>query len=71
MTPIKAPIKSNENGIYNIVGGKRKRRQPKVIVGDLLKTIILCEYVSKADTTNWGYNKCTSTKKIIDNTIPS
>ena len=49
---------------------KRKKRQPKYNLGDLVRTADIKRVFSKGDLTNWS-NKLYTITEIIDDTIPS
>ena len=70
MTPSNASKKINEDEVFFNLSDKRKKRNPKYKLNDLVRTADIKRTFSKADSTNWSYNLYKITE-IIDDTIPS
>ena len=70
MTPIEASKKKNEDIVYFNLQDKRKKKEPKFKLGDLVRTADIKKVFSKGDLTNWS-NKLYTITQIIDDTIPS
>ena len=70
MTPIEASKSINEDEVFFNLRDKRKKKQPKYKLNDLVRTADKRNIFSKFDTTNWSYNLYKITE-IIDDTIPS
>ena len=70
MKPIEASLKIHENEVYLNLQDKRKRLNPKLKLGDLVRTIDIERVFSKGDSTNYSYILHTITE-IIHDTIPS
>ena len=70
MTPTEASLKKNEDIVYFILQDKRKKKEPKFKLGDLVRTADIKKVFSKGDLTNWS-NKLYTITQIIDDTIPS
>ena len=70
MTPIEASKKKNEDIVYFNLQDKRKKKEPKYKLGDLVRTADIKNVFSKGDLTNWS-NKLYTITQIIDDTIPS
>ena len=62
--------KSNENEEHCNTIDKRRKRKPKVKVGELLRTFLILKTFYKGDTTKWSFDLRTKTR-IKDNTISS
>ena len=70
MTPIEASKKFNEDEVYFNLQDKRKKKEPKYKVNDLIRTANKRNIFSKFDTTNWSYNLYEITE-VINDTIPA
>ena len=70
MTPIQASLKKNEGFVYNNLLDKRKKKNLKFQVNDLVRTADLKKTFSKSDTTNWSCTKLYKITEIINDTIP-
>ena len=70
MTPLQASKKSNERKFYASLQDKRRKLNPKIKLGQLVRTADIKQVFSKGDSTNYSYNLYTITEKIHD-TIPS
>ena len=70
MTPIQASKKINEKLVFSNLRDNRVKRQPKLKLGDLVRTADIKRVFSKGDSTNWSYKLYTITEVIYD-TIPS
>ena len=70
MTPTEASKKKNENNVYFNLSDKRKKKEPKFKLGDLVRTADIKRVFSKGDLTTWS-NKLYTITEIIDDTIPS
>ena len=54
--PIEASKKFNEDENYFNLSDKRKKRNPKYKLNDVVRTADIKRTFSKADSTNWSYN---------------
>ena len=70
MSPIEASKKSNEDEVFFNLRDKRKKKQPKYKINDLVRTADKRNIFSKFDSTNWSYYLYKITE-VIDDTIPS
>ena len=70
MAPIEASKKFNEDEVYFNLSDKRKKRNPKYKLNDLVRTADIERTFSKADSTNWSYILYKITE-VINDTIPS
>ena len=70
MTPNQASKKSKEKEVYSNLRDDRVKRQPKIELGDLVRTADIKRVFSKGDSTNWSYKLYTITE-VIHDTIPS
>ena len=70
MKPIDASKKSNEKLVYNNLKDKRKKRDPKFKLGQLVRTADIKRVFSKGDSANYSYEIYTITE-VIHDTIPS
>ena len=70
LTPIQGSSKKNEGLVYHNLLDKRKKYQPKNIIGDLVRTAVLKKTFSKSDLTNWSYLLYEITE-IVNDTLPS
>ena len=70
MSPIGGSLKKNEVIVYFILQHKRKKKDSKYALGDLVRTADKRNMFSKFDTTNWSNKLCKITE-IIDDTIHS
>ena len=70
MSPIEASKKSNEDEVFFNLRDKRKKKQPKYSIGNLVRTANKRNIFSKFDSTNWSYHLYKITE-IINDTIPS
>ena len=69
-TPVEASKSINEDEVFFNLRDKRKKRQPKYKLNDLVRTADKRNLFSKFDSTNGSYNLYKITE-IIDDTIPS
>ena len=69
-TPVEASKSINEDEVFFNLRDKRKKRNPKYKLNDLVRTADKRNIFSKFDSTNWSYNLYKITE-IIDDTIPS
>ena len=69
-TPIQACKQSNEKDIYSNLQDKRKLLNPKLKLGQLVRTADFKRVFSKGDSTNWSYKLYTITE-VVHDTIPS
>ena len=70
MTPVQASKKSKEKQVYSNLQDKRRKLNPKIKLGDLVRTADIKRISSKGDSTNCSYKLYTITE-IIHDTIPS
>ena len=56
--------------VYFNLQDKRKKKEPKFKLGDLVRTADIKKVFSKGDLTNWS-NKLYTITQIIDDAIPS
>ena len=70
MTPVQACKKVNERKVYSNLQDKRKKLNPKIKLGQLVRTADIKRVFSKGDSTNYSYKLYTITE-IIHDTIPS
>ena len=70
MTPVQASMKSNERKVYSNLKDKRKVRQSKFKLSQLVRTADIKRVFSEGDSTNYSYKLYTITE-IIHDTIPS
>ena len=66
LTPIQASLKKNEGFVYNNLLDKRKKKNPKFQINDLVRVADLRKNFSKRDTTNWVFKLITITEIIKD-----
>ena len=69
-TPFQASLKKNEGYVYKNLLDKRKKRNPKLQVNDLVRTCDSKKTFSKEDTTNWSY-KIYKVTEVKNKTKPS
>ena len=70
MTPNGANKKVNGGEVYSNLQDKRKKLNPKINLGQLVRTADIQRVFTKGDSTNWPYELYTITEGIND-TIPS
>ena len=70
MTPIQASKKVNEKLVYSNLQDKRKILNPKIKLGQLVRTADIKKIFSKGDSTSWSFNLYKVTE-VIHDTIPS
>ena len=70
MTPNQASKKSNEKLVYSNLQDRRVKQQPKINLGQLVRTADIKRAFSKGDSTNYSYNLYKITE-VIHDTIPS
>ena len=70
LTPIQASLEKNEGYVYKNLLDKRKKKNPKFQINDLVKTTDLRKMFSKGETFNWSYKLCKITE-ITNDTVPS
>ena len=70
MRPIQANKKVNEKEVFSNLRDDRVKRQPKIKLGQLVRTADIKRVFSKGDSTNYSYKLYTITE-IIHDTIPS
>ena len=70
MTLILASKKSNEKKVSSNLQEKRKILNPKIKLGQLVRTADIKKVFSKGDSTNYSYKLYTITE-VIQDTIPS
>ena len=70
MTPNQGSKKSNEKLVYSNLQDKRKILNPKINLGQLIRTADLKRVFSKGDSTNYSYKLYTITE-VIHDTIPT
>ena len=70
MTPSQASKKSNENDVYSNLKDNREIRNPKIQLGQLVRTAENKKVFSKGDSTNYSY-KIYTIAEIIHDTIPT
>ena len=70
MTPNQASKKSKEKLVYSNLQDKRRKLNPKNILGQLVRTADFKRVFSKCDSTNWSFKLYTITE-VIHDTIPS
>ena len=70
LTLIQASLKKNECYVFKNLLDKRKKKNPKFQVNDLVRTADLKKIFSKGDTTNWSYNFYKITE-IFNDTFPT
>ena len=70
MTPNQASKKSNEKEVYSNLQDKRRKLNPKKILGQLVRTADFKKVFSKGDSTNYSY-KLYNITEVIHDTIPS
>ena len=70
MTPIRASEKVNEKKVCSCLRDKRQKREPKYILGDLVRTAYIKTTFSKGDSKSWSYDLYT-TSEVIHDKIPS
>ena len=70
MTPIQASKKVNEKEVFSNLRDDRVKRQPKLKLGDLVRTADIKRVFSKGDSTNYSYKLYTKTE-VNHDTIPS
>ena len=70
MTATQASKKENEDELFFNLSDKRKKREAKYNLNDLVRTADIERIFSKGDSTNWSY-KLYKITQIIDDTIPS
>ena len=70
MAPNQASKKTNEKIVYSNRQDKRRKLNPKYILGKLVRTADIKKVFSKGDSTNYSYFLYTKTE-VIHDTIPS
>ena len=70
MTPNKASKKLKERKVYSNLHDNRRKLNPKIKLGQLVRTADIKRVFSKGDSTNYSYKLYTITE-IIRDTIPS
>ena len=70
MTPNQASKKSNEKEVYLNLQHKRKKLNPKFIIGHLVRTADIERVFSQGDSTKYSY-KLYKISEIIHDTLPS
>ena len=70
MTPNQASKKVNEKEVFSNLRDDRVKRQPKIKLGQLVRTADIKRVFSKGDSTNWSYKLYTITD-VVHDTIPS
>ena len=70
MSPNQTCLKKNEKEVYSKIQARRARQQPKIKLGDLIRTSDIKRVFSKGDGTNYSYKIYTITG-IIHDTIAS
>ena len=70
MTPLQASKKSNERNVYSNLQDKRRKLNPKIKLGQLVRTADIKRVFSKGDSTNYSYKLYTKTE-VIHDTFPS
>ena len=70
MTPLQASRKSKEREVYSNLQETRRKLDPKIKLGELVRTADIKRVFSKADSTNYSYKLYTITE-VIHDTIPS
>ena len=58
ITSIDAPKNSSEKLVFSNLRGDREKQTPNFHLGQLVRTADTKKALSKADSTNWIYNKC-------------
>ena len=61
MTPIQASKKANERKFYSNLQDRRIRKQPKLKLGQLVRTADIKRVFTKGDSTNYSYKIHTKT----------
>ena len=70
MTPNQASKKATERNVYSNLQDKRRKHNPKLKKGQLVRTADIKRVFSKGDSTNYSFNLYTITE-VIHDTIPS
>ena len=70
LTPIQASLKKNEGYVYKNLLDKRKKRDPKFQLNNLVRVADLKKTFSKGEMTNWSY-KLYKITEIINDKIAS
>ena len=70
MTPNQASKKSNEREVYSNLQNKRRKLNPKLKLGQLVRTADIKRVFSKGDSTNYSYKLYTITE-VIHDSVPS
>ena len=70
LTPNQASLKKNEEFVYKSLLDRRKSKQPKLQVNDLVRVADLKRTFSECDTTNWSLQLYNITE-FINETLPS
>ena len=71
MTPIQASKKVNEKLVHANLQDRRVEQQPKIKLGELVRTADIKKVFSKGDSTNYSYKLYTITEIIHDTTPPT
>ena len=69
MTPIQASKNTNEKLVYSNLQDNGRKLNPKVKLGQLVRTADIKRVFSKGDSTNYSYKLYTTTE-IVHDTIP-
>ena len=70
MTPNQSSQKSNEKEAFSNLQDKRRELNPKIKLGQLVRTADIKKVFSKGDSTNYSYKSYTITE-VIHDTMPS